>query len=83
MADDSATTTPAEGNPADQLLIVEVGKKQARKRVKQLREGRGKLFDEVQDALEQLRTEGAIGANAQPVVIVVREKSRSLPRMPW
>jgi hypothetical protein len=33
--------------------------------------------------MADLREEGAIGANAQPVVIVVREKDRGLSGMRW
>jgi hypothetical protein len=31
-------------------------------------------MDEVNSLLDQLRTDGALGASAQPVVVVVRER---------
>ncbi len=68
--------TVSDGAP----IIVDIGKKR-KKQIKQLREGRGKLMDEVEGLLEELRASGSISASAQPVVIVVREKpkARSLP----
>lgn len=57
-------------------IIVDIGA-QRRKRIKQLRQGRGKLMDEVNSLLHDLRTDGSISAMAQPVVIVVRERQRS------
>lgn len=57
-------------------LIVDMGKKR-KKQIKQLREGRGKLMDKVNDLLEQLRAGGSISASALPVVIVVQEKRKT------
>jgi uncharacterized protein DUF6200 len=65
-------------------LIVDLGKKR-RKQIKQLRKGRGKLFDKVNSTLQELKTASTISASAEPVVIIVQEKrrktkSRLLPR---
>lgn len=57
-------------------LVVDLGKHK-RKRIKDLRRGRGKLMDEVSDVLIQLRSEGVVAGSTQPVVVVVREKRRS------
>jgi hypothetical protein len=57
-------------------IIVDLGKKR-RKQVKQLREGRGKLLTEVSGLLAEMRTAGSLGANVQPVVVVVRQRRRS------
>ena len=72
-----STSTP---NP----LIVDLGKKRP-KQIKQLRKGRGKLFDKVNSTLQELKTANTISANAEPVVVIVRERrkrtrSRLLPR---
>ena len=56
-------------------LIVDLGKHR-RKAIKRLREGRGKLLDEVTSCIEELKTAGAVAAGAQPVVIIVRERRR-------
>ena len=72
-ADDSKV---ADTVPAGAPIIVDIGKKR-RKQIKQLRQGRGKLIDEINDLLEELRTAGSISASAQPVVVVVQEKRKA------
>ena len=62
----SATATPP-------LLVVDIGK-QKPSRIKKLRKGEGKLMEKVQGVIDELRLNGSVSANAQPVVIVVREK---------
>jgi hypothetical protein len=57
------------------LLVVDFGKRQSEKRVKQLRKGRGKLVGRVDQIVAELVEAGAIDRDAQPVVIVVREKA--------
>jgi len=61
------------------LLVVDLGK-HGRKQIKRLRRGEGKLVDEVQQCVHELRSAGTIAESAQPVVIVVREKP---PRFGW
>jgi hypothetical protein len=56
-------------------IVLDLGK-QRRKRVKELRRGEGRLMDEVNASIEELRTAGALAADAQAVVVVVREKRR-------
>ena len=79
----AATTSPV---PVDEIktsdkpdrsapVVLDLGK-QRRKRIKQLRKGEGRLLDDINGAIEELRTVGTIGALSQPVVIVVREKAR-------
>lgn len=67
----TSSTTPSGPSP----VILDLGKHR-RKRIKQLRRGGGKLMDDVNDALEELRTAGTLGAASQPVVIIVRQKRR-------
>lgn len=57
-------------------IVIDLGKRR-RKQIKRLREGRGKLMDDVGGVIDELRAAGAIGTSAQPVVIVVREKRKS------
>lgn len=56
-------------------VIVDLGKKR-RKLVKKLRNGSGKLMDEVNGTLLELKNAGTISASAQPVIVIVREKRR-------
>jgi hypothetical protein len=52
--------------------------RQERSRIKKLLRGQGSLMGDVQTAIDQLKTAGTISADAQPVIVVVREKSRGL-----
>lgn len=72
---------PPEGHMSSPVII-DIGK-QRRKRVRQMRKGRGKLFQEIMHAVESLKAESAVGRDSVPVIVVVREKpsknSLSLP----
>ena len=72
-AADPQTTTPATGTAP---IVVDMGKKRS-KQIKQLREGRGKLMEEVNGLLEKLKSDGTLSASAQPVIIVVRQKRKA------
>jgi hypothetical protein len=66
----------SEGAPAKaQLLVIDLGKAQSRKRIKQLRRGEGKLMGKIDGILGELVQAGTIDRKAQPVVIVVRQES--------
>lgn len=65
----AATTAPP--------IVLDLGK-QRRKRIRALRRGEGQLMDEINASIEELRTAGALGADAQPVVIVVRQRRRKI-----
>lgn len=86
MAATTSTATAAESarttDPADRTapVVLDLGK-QRRKQIKQLRKGEGRLLDDINGAIEELRTVGTIGASSQPVVIVVREKRRKTKSM--
>jgi hypothetical protein len=56
-------------------VIVDLGKK-SRKQIRQMRNGTGKLLDEVQEVVDHLKAEGTVDKNAQPIVIVVRQRRR-------
>lgn len=71
-------TPNTDSNAAENAIIVDLGKKK-RKAIKRLRKGTGKLMDEVNDCIEELREAGAISGSAQPVIVVVKEKA-SQPR---
>jgi hypothetical protein len=65
-------TTPVE---AAAPIIIDLGKK-SRKQIRRAREGTGKLMDEINLTLDELRAKGTIKADALPVVIIVRQKPR-------
>lgn len=61
-------------------IILDMGKK-TRKQVRKLRKGKpGRLMNRVEEAVEHLRENGAIGKDVQPIVIVVKEKKRNRGR---
>jgi hypothetical protein len=80
MADTvNKSSKPSEKAPeitvdSGKLLVVDIDKRQSRKRIRKLRKGRGPLMDRIHDLVADLREEGSIDATAQPLVIVVREK---------
>lgn len=65
----------AEQGSSSAPVVVDLGAK-GRKQIKRLREGRGKLLDEVNTVVSELRSAGTITASAQPVVVVVRARRR-------
>jgi hypothetical protein len=62
--------------PASPVVVVDLGKHK-RKSIKKLRKGEGRLLDEVNALIDELREAGTVGEGAQPVVIVVKEKDRA------
>jgi len=62
-----------------QIVMVDLGKRQSPKQVKRLRNGRGKLVSHIEEIVEDLIEAGTVKASAQPVVIIVRET----PPVPW
>lgn len=78
-----ATTNQAD--PSKSLtslpIVVDLGKR-PRKQIKKLTKGGGKLLDEVDTVMQELKVAGKINSNAVPVVIVVKQKARSTV-FPW
>ena len=57
-------------------VVIDLGK-QNKKRVKELRQGKpGKLLSEIMETVETLRAQKSISADAQPIIVVVREKQK-------
>jgi hypothetical protein len=54
-------------------VIIDLGR-QTPKRVKKLRKGGGRLMTDVEAAIADLRERGVVAENAQPVVVIVRER---------
>ena len=73
-----STKNGAKVASAGSLLVVDVGKKQTGKRIRGLRRGEGKLFDRITNLVEELKSNGTVKGDVQPLVIVVRRKERRL-----
>ncbi len=81
MSDSTGPGPAAAGSKvasAGPLLVVDVGKKQRKKHIRALRKGEGKLFDEIASMVGELRENGTVKGDAQPLVIVVRAKEKRL-----
>lgn len=64
-------------------LIVDLGRRK-KKDIKQLRNGTGKLIDEINECIRELVNAGSCSADAQPVVVIVREKRKTGGMLlPW
>jgi hypothetical protein len=70
----------AEGEPVRAPVMIDLGKHR-RKDIKALRSGkREKLFESVEQAVAALKSDGALEANTQTVIVLVRERSK---KMKW
>lgn len=84
MANETTTTNTTKAAPAAAVaapemrepIIIDMGKKK-RRQVRKLRKGREcSLMDRIKDAIEEGIAAKAIPANAQPVIVVVKEKKK-------
>lgn len=64
---------PTEEAEAGIVCVLDLGEHR-RKRVKKLRKGEGRLMEKVEDAVASLQEQGVLKADAQTVVVVVREE---------
>jgi hypothetical protein len=71
VIDHSGTATSGTAAP----VVVDLGKHR-RKAIKNLRQGQGKLMEEVSKCIQELQAAGTVARSAQPVVIIVRQKRR-------
>jgi hypothetical protein len=69
-------------NEPKRLVVVDFGKKQSKRKIDKLLEGKGALVLEVEKLVEDLVKEGTI-TDAVPVVIVIREKITGGGRLFW
>jgi hypothetical protein len=70
-----ATPTEANKTAASGTIVLDIGRKRP-KQIKQLRKGKGKLVEEVNGCIEELKTNGTISELAQPVIVIVRERRK-------
>jgi len=77
---EAKSTTKAEAKEAPAPVVVDLGKYK-RKRVRRLKKGKGRLMERALDVVDDLRDAGQIAEDAQPVIVLVRQKRRS--KMKW
>lgn len=58
------------------LIVVDIAKKQKRKSIRSLRRGKGRLMGKINDLLDEMREQGAVSEQSQPIVVVVRQKEK-------
>lgn len=61
------------GEGAEILCVVDLGT-QSRKRIKKLKEGRGKLVGKIENIVDDLSQEGVVPADAAVVVVLVKQE---------
>ena len=61
------------------VVVVDLGEPQSSVAVKRLTKGKGALYNKVDQIVKDLVADGTVKADAQPIVIVVRE----YPVPPW
>jgi phosphoglycolate phosphatase-like HAD superfamily hydrolase len=72
----AAAKLGAEQSTELEPIVIKMGKK-SRRQVRKLRRGKpGRLMNRLEETLDHLRANGALDAQTQPVVIVVREKPK-------
>jgi hypothetical protein len=75
----TTTTEPREHREREAtgklpLVMVDLSRRQTPEQIKRLRKGRGRLVKRIDEIVDELIQAGTVKADAQPVVIVVREK---------
>jgi hypothetical protein len=68
-----------EHEAAKKLVLVDLSRRQTPKQISRLRKGRGSLIPRIDKIVEELVESGTVKAEAQPVVIIVRETMT----LPW
>jgi hypothetical protein len=82
--DDKATGAKAATSAKagyTRVIVIDIGKKQKKKAIKRLRQGRGKLMPKIEAAVQDIQQETG-ATNTLPIVFVVEKKKKSL-RLFW
>ena len=74
-----AAGSEVEGKP--RVVVIDIGKKQSKKAIKRLRQGRGKLMPKIDSAIKEIQQEAGSGDTLPVVVVVERKKKAS--RLFW
>jgi hypothetical protein len=73
MMHKEGSSRDTEEDRASQLVVVELARRRSPEQIKRLRKGQGRLIRDIDDTVRELVKSGTISADAQPVVVVVRE----------
>jgi hypothetical protein len=78
---------PTPRRPEPLPIIVDLGK-QSRRQIRALREGQGRLLEQIRTVVNDLKQEGSVEGSAQVVVVVVTKKRKPsqndwLSGCPW
>lgn len=71
----TATKQAAGATAKSDSVIIDLGK-QKRKKIRQLRKGRGPLFAKVSDTQMGLKAKGVSDENSGPTIVLVKEKKK-------
>jgi hypothetical protein len=77
-------TTTVDTNDASsesRMIVVDLGKKQSKKKIRRLRQGQGPLLDDVKALVERTKENLGVKENILPIVIVVQKKRNN--RLLW
>lgn len=77
-----ASKSAQVGEGDSRIIVVDIGKKQKKKAIRRLREGRGRLTAKVEEAVKEIREEAGTGSGPV-VVVVVRRKKKKCGRTLW
>ena len=72
-----ATSGTAPNSPLSAPIVVKLGRQSAKK-IKQLGEGRGPLFDKLMIALSDMQKTGTVDSKSQPVIVVVKQRRKKM-----
>jgi hypothetical protein len=75
MSETKVQSKTAAADDKAQAIIIDLGK-HGRKKVRNLRKGRGELLDVVQSKVRQLQADGTLPSGAPPVIVIVKQKKR-------
>jgi hypothetical protein len=67
----SLATTRLDGG--SRVIVVDIGKKQKKRAIRRLRQGRGSLMPKIESTIKDIQKEAGV-ADALPIVIVVRQR---------
>lgn len=69
------TTVEVEPTSSDsRLVVIDLGKKQGKKRIRRLRQGQGPLLDDVKDIIARTKENLGVKESVLPIVVVVERK---------
>jgi len=76
------TTVDSNDTSSDsRMIVIDLGKKQTKKKIRRLRQGQGPLLDDVKALVERTKENLGLKQDVVPIVIVVEKKRNN--RLLW